>query len=191
MPSLAATPSASWCNAITARVRICASPAFRWAKKFPTSAPTPPPHSMRSDRGSIIVVVATDAPLLAHQLKRLAHRVTLGLGRDGSISGNGSGDIFIAFSTANPGAAFADHVVDLKMLPNEKIEPLFAATVQATEEAIINAMVAAETMTGIENHKVIALPHDRLRAVLKKYNRLNLDVSNAGLSYAGLIDSAK
>jgi len=125
------------------------------------------------DRGSIIVVVATDAPLLAHQLKRLARRVTLGLGRDGSISGNGSGDIFIAFSTANPGAAFADHVVDLKMLPNEKIEPLFAATVQATEEAIINAMVAAETMTGIEKHNVIALPHDRLRAVLKKYNRLN------------------
>jgi D-aminopeptidase len=125
------------------------------------------------DRGSIIVVVATDAPLLAHQLKRLARRVTLGLGRDGSISGNGSGDIFIAFSTANLGAAFADHIVDLKMLPNEKIEPLFAATVQATEEAIINAMVAAETMTGIENHKVIALPHDRLRAVLKKYNRLN------------------
>jgi D-aminopeptidase len=125
------------------------------------------------DRGSIIVVVATDAPLLAHQLKRLARRVTLGLGRDGSISGNGSGDIFIAFSTANPGAAFADHVVDLKMLPNEKIDPLFAATVQATEEAIINAMVAAETLTGIENHKVIALPHDRLRAVLKKYNRLD------------------
>jgi D-aminopeptidase len=126
-----------------------------------------------SDRGSIIVVVATDAPLLAHQLKRIAHRVTLGLGRDGSISGNGSGDIFIAFSTANPGAAFADKVADLKMLPNEKIEPLFAATVQATEEAIINAMIAAETMTGIDNHKVIALPHDRLRAVLKKYNRLN------------------
>src|ERR1700693_1052440 len=125
------------------------------------------------DRGSIIVVVATDAPLLAHQMKRLARRVTLGLGRNGSISGNGSGDIFIAFSTANPGAAFADHVVDLKMLPNEKIEPLFAATVQATEEAIINAMVAAEPMTGIENHKVIALPHDRLRAVLKKYNRLS------------------
>jgi D-aminopeptidase len=125
-----------------------------------------------ADRGSIIVVVATDAPLLATQLRRIAHRVTLGLGRNGSISGNGSGDIFIAFSTANPGAAFADHVVDLKMLPNEKIEPLFAATVQATEEAIINAMVAAETMTGIENHKVIALPHDQLRAVLRKYNRL-------------------
>jgi D-aminopeptidase len=125
-----------------------------------------------TDRGSIIVVVATDAPLLPHQLKRLAHRVSLGLGRLGSISGNGSGDIFIAFSTANSGAARPDHVVDLKMLPNDKIEPLFAATVQATEEAVVNAMVAAETMTGINNHRVIALPHDKLRAVLKKYNRL-------------------
>jgi len=125
------------------------------------------------DRGSIIVVVATDAPLVSHQLKRLARRVSLGLGRNGSISGNGSGDIFIAFSTANPGAAAGDHVVDLKMLPNDQIEPVFAATVQATEEAIINAMVAAETMTGIESHKVIALPHDKLRAVLKKYNSLN------------------
>jgi D-aminopeptidase len=124
------------------------------------------------DRGSIIVVVATDAPLVSHQLKRLARRVSLGLGRNGSISGNGSGDIFIAFSTANSGAAAADHVVDLKMVPNDLIEPVFASTVQATEEAVINAMVAAETMTGIENHKVIALPHDRLREVLKKYNRL-------------------
>jgi D-aminopeptidase len=124
------------------------------------------------DRGSIIVVVATDAPLVAHQLKRLARRVSLGLGRNGSIAGNGSGDIFIAFSTANPGAAAADHVIDLKMLPNDKLEPAFAATVQATEEAIINAMVAAETISGIENHRVVALSHDKLRAVLKKYNRL-------------------
>ena len=123
------------------------------------------------DRGSIIVVVATDAPLVAHQLKRLARRVSLGLGRNGSISGNGSGDIFIAFSSANAGAA-ADHLVDLKMLPNDLLEQVFASTVQATEEAVINAMVAAETMTGIENHKVIALPHDKLREVLKKYNRL-------------------
>ena len=125
------------------------------------------------ERGSIIVVVATDAPLVAHQLKRMARRVSLGLGRNGSDSGNGSGDIFIAFSTANSGAAAVDHVVDLKMLPNDKMDDLFAATVQSTEEAIINAMVAAETMTGIENHKVIALPHDKLRAVLKKYNRLS------------------
>ncbi len=122
--------------------------------------------------GSIIVVVATDAPLVAHQLKRVARRVSLALGRLGSISGNGSGDIFIAFSTANPGAASADHVVDLKMLPNDRIEPIFAATVQATEEAVVNAMIAADTMTGIDNHRAIALPHDELRAVLKKYNRL-------------------
>ncbi len=126
-----------------------------------------------TERGSIIVIVATDAPLLPHQLKRLARRVSLGLGRDGSISGNGSGDIFIAFSTANVGAAATDHVVDLKMLPNDKMNPVFEATVEATEEAVINAMVAATSMTGIDNHHVSALPHDQLRAILKKYNRLN------------------
>jgi len=125
-----------------------------------------------SERGSIIVVVATDAPVLSHQLKRLARRVSLGLGRNGSISGDGSGDIFIAFSTANPHAEGGKTIVDLKFLPNDALDPVFAATVQATEEAIINAMVAAKTMTGIENHKVIGLPHDRLREVLKKYNRL-------------------
>jgi len=126
-----------------------------------------------TERGSIIVIVATDAPLLPHQLKRLARRVSLGLGRDGSISGNGSGDIFIAFSTANAGAAATDHTVDLKMYPNDRLNAVFAATVEATEESIINAMVAAKTMTGIENHRVSALPHDQLQAVLKKYNRLN------------------
>ncbi len=125
-----------------------------------------------AERGSIIVVVATDAPLLPHQLKRLARRVSLGLGRDGSTSGNGSGDIFIAFSTANPNGEATDHVISLQMLPNDWLDPMFTATVQATEEAVINAMIAAETMTGIENHKAIALPHDKLRAVLKKYNRL-------------------
>jgi D-aminopeptidase len=138
--------------------------------------PQDPAYSSASfnseERGSIIVVVATDAPLIPSQLKRLARRVSLGLGRNGSVSGNGSGDIFIAFSTANPGASSADRVVDLKMFPNEQMDPLFAATVQSTEEAIVNAMVAADTMTGIENHRVIALPHDQLRAVLKKYNRL-------------------
>jgi len=126
----------------------------------------------QEDRGSIIVVVATDVPLVAHQLKRLVRRVSLGLGRNGSISGNGSGDIFIAFSTANSGAAKTEGLVQLTMLPNDQMNTLFSATVEATEEAIINAMVAAETMTGIENHKVIALPHDKLRTVLKKYNRL-------------------
>jgi D-aminopeptidase len=126
-----------------------------------------------TERGSIIVIIATDVPLMPHQLKRLARRVSLGLGRDGSISGNGSGDIFIAFSTANQGAAETDHVVDLKMVPNDLLNPVFAATVEATEEAIINAMVAATTMTGIDNHRVSALPHDQLQAILKKYNRLN------------------
>jgi L-aminopeptidase/D-esterase-like protein len=126
-----------------------------------------------AERGSIIVIVATDAPLLPHQLKRLARRVSLGLGRNGSISGNGSGDIFIAFSTANPGAAAVDHTVDLKMYPNDRLNPVFAATVEATEESIINAMVAAKSMTGIENHHVTALPHDQLQAILKKYHRLN------------------
>jgi L-aminopeptidase/D-esterase-like protein len=129
-------------------------------------------HFSGQDRGSIIVVVATDAPLIPTQLKRLARRVSLGLGRDGSISGNGSGDIFIAFSTANPGASSDDKIVEIKMFPNEKMDAIFAATVQATEESVINAMVAAVTTTGVNNHKVVALPHDRLREVLKKYNRL-------------------
>ena len=117
-------------------------------------------------------MIATDAPLIPTQLKRLARRAALGLGRDGSFSGDGSGDIFIAFSTANPGAANSTEVRDLKMLPNQKINPIFLATVQATEEAVVNAMVAAETMTGINDYTVYALPHDRLREVLKKYNRL-------------------
>ena len=158
------------CNYGTRKnLRIAGVPVGREIPEDPAYAST---SFNELDRGSIIVVVATDAPLVSHQLKRLARRVSLGLGRNGSISGNGSGDIFIAFSTANPGAAAAGHVVDLKMLPNDQLDPVFAATVQATEEAVINAMVAAETMTGIENHKVISLPHDKLREVLKKYNRL-------------------
>jgi L-aminopeptidase/D-esterase-like protein len=130
-------------------------------------------HKVRdNDVGSIIVVVATDAPIIPTQLKRLARRVSLGLGRDGSYSGDGSGDIFVAFSTANPGAANSKSIRQITMLPNEQMNPLFLATVQATEEAVINAMVAAETMKGINDFEVIALPHDRLREVLKKYNRL-------------------
>src|ERR1700733_4100294 len=125
-----------------------------------------------TERGSIIVVVATNAPLLPHQLKRIARRVPLALGRNGSIAGNDSGDIFIAFSTANAGANELGHVVALQMVPNDSLDPLFAATVQATEEAIVNAMVAATDMTGIDDHRVHALPHDQLRAVLAKYHRL-------------------
>ena len=132
-----------------------------------------PDHTVwNDDVGSIIVVVATDAPLIPTQLKRLAKRVSLGLGRDGSYSGDGSGEIFIAFSTANPGAAGPKALHQLTMLPNDQIDPILLATVQATEEAVINAMVAAETMTGANNRTVIALPHDKLREVLKKYNRL-------------------
>lgn len=122
--------------------------------------------------GSIIVVVATDAPVLAHQLKRVARRAALGVARTGSISGNSSGDIFIAFSTANRGVAKARDTASTVMLSNSRIDPIFEATVQATEEAIINAMVAARTMIGRDNHRSVALPHEALRQVLKKYNRL-------------------
>jgi D-aminopeptidase len=138
----------------------------------PVGKEIPEHPAYESDTGSIIIVIATDAPLIPPQLKRVARRASLGLGRDGSYSGDGSGDIFVAFSTANPGAATPNGIRDLKMLSNDDLDPLFLATVQATEEAIVNAMVAAETMTGADNHTVIALPHDRLREVLRKYNRL-------------------
>jgi D-aminopeptidase len=124
------------------------------------------------DVGSIIVVVATDAPLIPTQLKRVARHVALGLARNGSYGGNGSGDIFIAFSTANPGAISPRGLRQITMLPNDSLDPIFLATVQATEEAVVNALVAAETMTGIDNRTVVALPHGRLREVLSKYNRL-------------------
>jgi D-aminopeptidase len=127
----------------------------------------------QADTGSIIIVVATDAPLVPHQLKRLARRASLGLARTGSVSGNGSGDIFIAFSTANPGAWKPKGVRHLEMVPNDQMGPLFTATVEATEEAIVNALVAAETMTGADDHSAVGIPHERLREVLKKYNRLN------------------
>ena len=126
------------------------------------------------DLGSIIAVVATDAPLMPHQLKRIAKRVSMGVARTGGMASNSSGDIFIAFSTANPGAGAGKGLPTAQILPNERITPFFEATVLATEEAIINALVAAETMTGFEGHRVIELPHDRLQEVLKKYNRLEL-----------------
>jgi L-aminopeptidase/D-esterase-like protein len=123
--------------------------------------------------GSIIVVIATDAPLLPHQLERLARRVPMGIARVGGTAANGSGDIFIAFSTANPqAAAVTDAPVDVRMLPNSALSPFFVATIEATEEAIVNALVAAETMTGYRGNTVHALPHDRLREVLRKYGRL-------------------
>ena len=123
--------------------------------------------------GSIIVVVATDAPLLPHQLERLVKRVSLGIGNVGGRGENSSGDIFIAFSTANAAEASKNQgIANLTMLPNDGINPLFWAAAQATVEAIINAMVAAETTTGFNGNKAHALPHDRLKAALKKYNRL-------------------
>jgi L-aminopeptidase/D-esterase-like protein len=126
----------------------------------------------RPELGSIIIVVATDAPLLPHQLDRLVKRAALGLGREGSIASNSSGDIFVAFSTANAGAADDKGTVTLKMMPNEQLDPLFAATVQATEEAVTNAMLAAETIKGADNVRAEAIPHERLREIMRKYNRL-------------------
>jgi L-aminopeptidase/D-esterase-like protein len=123
------------------------------------------------DVGSIIIVVATDAPLISSQMKRLARRATLGLGRTGSISGNGSGDLFLALSVANHDVK-GEGMNAVKMLGNELLDPIFEGTVEATEEAIVNAMVGANTMVGIDGHKAIALPHDKLVSVLRKYNRL-------------------
>lgn len=123
------------------------------------------------DVGSIIIVVATDAPLLPTQLNGLARRATMGLARTGSTSGNGSGDIFIAFSTANPHADKGPGPNTIQTVSNESISPLFTATVEATEEAIVNALVAGQTMTGVDGHTVIGLPHDELQKVLKKYAR--------------------
>jgi L-aminopeptidase/D-esterase len=127
----------------------------------------------QEETGSIIIVIATDAPLMPHQLKRLARRASLGLARTGSVSGNGSGDLFLAFSTANPHAADADRLPgSIQTMPNELMDPLFTATVEASEEAIINALVDNHDMVGRDDHKVEALPHDRVRQLLQKYNRL-------------------
>jgi D-aminopeptidase len=132
-----------------------------------------PGEVYKAESGSIIIVVATDAPLLPHQLKRLARRASLGLARTGSISGNGSGDLFIAFSTANPGAANPDPIThSVETIPNDRMDPIFAGVVQATEEAIVNTLIDNQSMTGRDNHRVDALPHDRMRELLKKYNRL-------------------
>ncbi|HVL65996.1 MAG TPA: P1 family peptidase [Vicinamibacterales bacterium] len=134
----------------------------------PSGGGLPP---LAEEQGSIIIVVATDAPLLPHQLERIARRATMGLARTGATSGNGSGDIFLAFSTENPGVAAARREVHVNMLPNSRISALFGATVEATEEAIINALIAAETMTGRDGNRAEAIPHDRVRELMKKYGR--------------------
>ncbi len=131
------------------------------------------PPSYQPGDGSIIVVVATDAPLLPHQLKRIAARVPIGIGKVGGRGENGSGDIFLAFSTANPEGFQRQNFSALKQLPNDLINPLFEATVQAVEEAIINAMTAAETMEGINGNKAYGLPHKEVIGILKKYGRIH------------------
>ena len=160
------------CNyGVQSELRIAGIPVGR---ELPAGIPG------KEDTGSIIVVVATDAPLLPNQLKRLARRVPLGLGRMGSYSGDGSGDIFIAFSTANSGAWGAGgrdassppNVKQVKMLPNDDLNPLFLATVQSVEEAVVNALIAAKSMRGINDFEVDAIPHAELQQVLRKYNRL-------------------
>jgi D-aminopeptidase len=142
-------------------------------REIPNDLPAPVVlnSTASGDSGSVIAVVATDAPLLPHQLKRLARRVTMGLARTGSIAANSSGDIFIAFSTANRDAA-SGPVAHVDTLNNNDMTPLFEATIQATEEAVINALIAAETMVGRDYNRVIALPHERLREVLSNYLRL-------------------
>ncbi len=149
---------------IRPRVRRCEG----FEGKQPSSGA---PGEEAQEQGSIIVVVATDAPLLPHQLNRLAKRVALGVGRAGGYGGNGSGDIFIAFSTANPHVATDTAVTSVRMVPNPRMNPLFYATVEATEEAILNAMLAAVTTQGADDYRVYALPVDRLKAVMRKYGR--------------------
>jgi len=127
-------------------------------------------HKVSEKEGSILIVVATDAPLLPHQLKRIAKHAALGVARTGGVSTNSSGDLFIAFSTAAPAPAGIRE--QWTTLINDALDPLFAATPQATEEAIINSLVAAKTVSGINNNTFYALPHDRLREILGKYNRL-------------------
>ncbi len=136
----------------------------------PVGREVPEEPAYEHEKGSIIVVLATDAPLLPHQLKRVARRATLALGRLGSISGDGSGDIFLAFSTAGLGEWKTSSDAEVTMLAQDKMDAVFEAAVEAVEEAVVNALAAAETMTGAENRRVIALPHDRLLKALRKYN---------------------
>ena len=129
-----------------------------------------PGEVYKKENGSCIAVVATDAPLLPNQLKRLARRISLGIARTGTISGNSSGDLFIAFSTANPNVARADQIThDVQTIPNDLMDPLFTGVVQATEEAVVNALVDNHSMTGRDNHRVEALPHSRLREIMKRF----------------------
>jgi D-aminopeptidase len=149
-------------------------PSHEWLREMPRCGQQSSSRERpQAELGSIIIIIATDAPVLPHQLRRLVKRASLGLGREGSIASNFSGDIFVAFSTANPGAAADSGLVALQMLPNERLDPLFGATVQATEEAVTNALVAAETMTGADDIRAYGLPHPRLVEILRKYGRIS------------------
>jgi L-aminopeptidase/D-esterase-like protein len=131
-------------------------------------------NPFKQDDGSLIVIIATDAPLLPHQLKRVARRATLGMARTGALGGNGSGDIFLAFSTANAEAERGDEkgVANIQTIANDHLDPIFGAAVYATEEAILNSMIAAEDMVGHNQISIKALPHEEVRDLLKKYNRI-------------------
>jgi D-aminopeptidase len=147
---------------------VAGVPAGRELTSTSKDLDEPPPL----EQGSVIVVVATDAPLLPHQLKRLARRVSMGLARTGSVSGNGSGDLFVAFSTANEEACRPASVAQARFLANDRLDALFTAVVEATEEAVLNAMVAGRDTTGTLGRTVPGLPHDRLRDILRRHNRL-------------------
>jgi L-aminopeptidase/D-esterase-like protein len=149
-------------------------------REWPEDAPFTAEYGPSNELGSIIVVVATDAPLLPTQLKRIARRAAMGIARTGGMAGNGSGDIFLAFSTANaPAATAVEGLQQAAFLPNDQLDGLLEATVLATEEAIVNALVAARTMTGIDGHRLVAIDHARLQDILRRHNRLN---TGAGLS---------
>ncbi len=152
-------------------LRIAGVPVGREIKISGIQAEASNPE--QRDLGSIIIVIATDAPLIPTQMNRLARRATLALGRMGSYSGDGSGDLFVSFTTANSGAVKpASGIARIQMLPNGRMNPLFLATVNATEEAIVNAIVAAKTMTGADGYTSVALPHDQIGEILKKFQRL-------------------
>lgn len=169
--TIAGLPVGKEITDLTRCVAGTARPTRTWLRSVPScaSADAALPAARDEGAGSIIIVVATDAPLLPHQLKRVAKRASLGVGRMGGLGEDSSGDIFIAFSTANPRASADTGLATLTMLPNDRINPIFEATVGATEEAITNAMLAAKTMTGADNFRVYALPHERLRGIVRRY----------------------
>jgi L-aminopeptidase/D-esterase-like protein len=160
-------------EALSKRWLPCYDPQLSPADKQPKCAGVSSSGKPPSDAGSIIIVVATDAPLFPVQLARVAKRAAMGLARLGSYSGNGSGDLIVTFSTAGT-ANDPDQTKPSPITPvaSAEIDPLFQGTVEATEEAIVNAMVAAATMTGADGLRLFGLPHDELRAILKRYGRV-------------------